>query len=197
MDNVNSIILFNRIISIVQMILGVPIAFLFSVTLIGFMFDPPFRKDMGISGFIMMLILDAIGIALVVFSRRRSKLLKEFRKYVVFIQGNPDGSLDRLAANVGTSVEVVRENLKKMIKKNYFREAYIDFQANRLIIEGFTTNPAPSSYPTSVSLNKGGRSVVQKQVVPVTCKNCGGINRIDEGSVVECEFCGSPISSDK
>ena len=77
-----------------------------------------------------------------------------------------------------------------MIKKQFFANAYIDYNSNCIIINGRKAQ----SNMTSSSANEIPQIDNQiPRMVTVKCEGCGATNAIQKGTVGECEYCGTPI----
>lgn len=120
------------------------------------------------------------------------KMRLEFKKYVAHLSIDPTASLENIAISTGTSVDVVKKNLQFMINKNFFYNAYIDANNNRLVLPSMKNNMNQTEQKTSVN---NVTPDVQERIVYSTCycPKCGGINQIIQGSVAECDFCGSNL----
>jgi len=137
---------------------------------------------------IAIYILTAIGIVLIVFSRKRHNLIKNFRLYVSQLSVNQTGSIEKLAAGLGASQDVVRANLKIMLNRKYFANAFIDVAENRIIF------PTSTTVDTSLDINSlPGQYNDSVEFAVVNCKSCGGANRVQVGRTSQCEYCGSYI----
>jgi hypothetical protein len=136
--------------------------------------------------FVAILILGGGGAAFISAGKKRKKLRLSFKKYVAVLSADPTGSIENMAAAVGTSVDACKADLQKMIDKKFFTTAYIDRENNRLVIPTVT---APDSN-TAAASERGSESA---SYVSCNCPNCGGINKIMKGMVSECDFCGSPL----
>jgi hypothetical protein len=140
---------------------------------------------------ITIIIIDLIGIWVFMKGLRRRKMRLTFRLYVTQLSANPDGQIENIAGATGTSVDVVKKNLKFMIKKRFFTNAYIDEQNNRLVLPSLVNQASAEqrvSEPQTAVQTKA-----PQQMITCNCKNCGGVNTIVKGSVSECDFCGSPL----
>ncbi len=138
---------------------------------------------------IMMWIFAALGFWVYFLGRKRMKMRLEFKKYVAQLSMDSFGSLDSLASVTGTSVEVVKKNLAYMINKKFFTDAYIDEQANRLVLLSMEKK---AQAQTQVS-QQTDQEVPQPKLVACTCSCCGGMSKIVKGAVGECDFCGAPL----
>lgn len=176
-------IVMSSIIEKLQLIFGGLLIFTFGILTIASFAD----SELAGGGFLWFcLVCDIIGVVLIIFSNRRRKLIIEFKKYVAILSADSSGSIENLASAAGVSPDVIKRNLGLMIKRKYFINAHIDHGTNRIIIslnKDFTSN-------LRADQDQEGCSA---ELITVTCRNCGGINKIVRGKVFECEFCGSPI----
>lgn len=180
-------------ISIVQAILGWITLGIFGLCTVLYLFDQEFQDDVGAAFLVVCLVFDALGVMLLLFSKKHKKLNSEFKKYVYYISAEPTGSINNIAAAMGESVDLVKSNLRLMIDRNYFSNAYIDEQRNCIVI----SNRAQSGISAELANNN---PVVPQQnrapmeLVSVTCRCCGAPKTITRGMVANCDFCGSSIN---
>lgn len=182
-------IVVSQIIEKIELILGGLWTFFFVFGFIACIFDD---MEGRIPVAITMGVLAAFGVWVFLCGRKRKKMRLEFRKYVAHLSGNPTGSLDRIAAASGTSVDVVKKNIQFMLKKKFFPNAYLDEANQRLVLPSMTNRESAAA---PVTHHAAAQGQAQEEVVYNTCNcpNCGGVNRIARGMVVECDFCGSPL----
>ena len=79
-----------------------------------------------------------------------------------------------------------------MIDKKFFSNAYLDEANNQLVLSSMA-NKQNATPMADNSYTPNGQP--QKEIVYKTCNcpNCGGINKVAQGTVAECDFCGSSI----
>lgn len=181
----------SKMISLIQLLSGAALLFLFGICTIVYFTDPEYAADLGIGGLILMLIFDAAGICLIVFSRKRSKLIQQFKNYVAVVSSSPNGHIPDIAASLETSEDVVKKNLELMIKKKYFANAFIDYNSNCIVVN--KQNAAQSRQLSGANVQAAFHG---SEMVTVKCKGCGGINTLPKGAVGECDYCGSPIKGE-
>lgn len=132
----------------------------------------------GVVGLVML------GFGIFCLHRKRSlnRLLADFQRYNAILANDPVKTINRIADMTGETVDKVRQKVNQMIEKGYFVNAYID-QSGKIVL-------ADRQKMDEVV----GNNVGQKDLVTVTCPNCGGINRLNKGQTGKCEFCGAYIS---
>lgn len=185
-NNSKATIVINKIIEKVQFIIGSLLVFLFGLG--GIMSLTDNEKDGPEIGVTIVLFF-ALGVWLIYLSRKKYKLIKNFKIYVPRLSADPTGSLENLAAGVGTSLDDVKKNLQKMIDKKYFVNAYLDTKENRIV---FPSMAGQKSTQTQQFQNVN-MDAPKVEYTTITCKNCGAMNKAIKGNVTECEFCGSQI----
>lgn len=191
----------SKTVSVIQMLAGIFLVFLFSLMIIILMTDKELWALSGESVLIFCLVVDALGILLIVLSIRKSKLIGAFKKYVEVVSSDPTGYIPDIAASLGSSENVVERNLKLMVEKKYFTNAFIDLNTNCIVVanrRNTTVNPTPQSQADTPQASNMSASVSHSAVemVTVKCKGCGGINTIQKGAVGECDYCGSSIKGE-
>ena len=114
--------------------------------------------------------LTYLNICLILFARKRSALLKDFRLYCAVFSQEPDQSIPGLAASLALPVDHVLDRLQAMCKCGYFN-GYIDRAQQRMVFK----KDAPQ-----------GQNAVQY------CPGCGAPNAVSfQGTA--CRYCGSPL----
>lgn len=189
MENKNKAIVISKVIWIALLIFGIVLLAVFGLCTVMSLFDAELASD----GFLpVCVVFDVIGVLAIVFGRRRHQSIINYRKYMGALACDQTGSIANLAAMVGTSQEIVKANLERMIKWNYFGNAHINYDTNCIVIKNMTYEQrrGNSFSPQNPQMPRGSGSV---EYITVTCPNCGGINKIPAGSVGECDYCGSPL----
>ena len=187
MKNSKAAVVIYGIWETVEYLLGAMIATLFGLVALVSMFD---HEEDGAAIIIISWLFTALGLWLIQLGRKRRILLKNFREYVTRLSVDPTGSIENLAASINTSQDVVRANLQNMINKKFFVSAYIDEANNRVVFQTGSRSEVPQ-YNDAVSNIQNQNA----EYVTVTCKSCGGINKVLKDKVGECEYCGSPIKN--
>lgn len=191
-------IVVTKTVSIIQMIAAVSILFFFGLGTLVYIFDADASASGGAAALIMCLIFDALGIWLFTLSRKKSKLIKEFKKYVSSVSSNPDGYIPDIATSLGTSEDVVRKNLELMIKKKFFVNAFIDKDSNciKILNRQNAKVVQQQRVNTNANTNTNASAPQAVEMMTVKCSGCGGINTVRRGEVSECDYCGSSIKGE-
>lgn len=179
----------SQIIEKIELIAGIMIAAFFAF--VGIICLP---EAEGTEIALVCLFFVIIGILLIRFSRKRHKLIGDFKKYVTAISSDGSGSIEKLSRTMNVAPDVVRTNLDLMIKKKYFVNAFINEETNGIVIG----NIIPRKEETMQSVNTEAsvqRNFKKIEYMSVTCSGCGGVNKVEKGKSCECEYCGSPLNS--
>lgn len=183
----------SRVWQIIEMIAGCFLVGLFGLVTIVSIGDETFTSDMKT----ICIILIALGAILIYKSVKRAKLIKDFKKYVQILAGDPCNSLDTIAEATGSSYDAVEKNVAKMIKKHYFANAWINDNTRSLVIGGRQyPGKSYSSAPLSASGATQAHTAPDREMLSVICSGCGAVNLVGRGQVVECEYCGNMIKGE-
>ncbi len=75
-----------------------------------------------------------------------------------------------------------------MINKGYFVDAYIDSDRNHLVFAQDNDAVAQQENNTEQQIFSSAAFVA------VACPGCGATNKVQKGTVGECEFCGNSLT---
>jgi hypothetical protein len=129
------------------------------------------------------------GGAFMIYAAKKMKANAEkFKKYIAIVINNNETSIDNIAAAIPTSYEQATKDLQKMIDNGYFENAYIDVSNREIVLPNKSTVQTHST--SNVQMNS---PVNEPQINAVVCRNCGANNKVVEGQVCECEYCGSML----
>lgn len=170
----------NQIMQKIQMIIGIILVVFWSIGFLVYIIDFDIRSLM------VCIVFIAIGILLIMKAKKTKSLILQFKKYVLHISTDPSGSIEALAAAMGTSQDVVVKDIELMIQKKFFVNAYINKETNSIIIG--MRQPEANIYNRN-NLQQG----FAVEYITINCKNCGGVNKTIKGQVCECDYCGSPL----
>ncbi len=195
MNSSKAAIVVSQIIEKIEMIAGAIWGGLFFICILSCIFE----GEEDISFVIACIVCFVLGVWVFYCGYRRKKLRNTFKRYVACLSDNSTGDLENLAAANGTSVDVVKKNLRAMIKKRFFSNAYLDEGNNRIVLNP-TSNQDFSSIVNMTQQIFGTAAQPTAQTpttvfVTCNCPNCGGINKVAKGTIAECDFCGSSIQA--
>ncbi len=166
MEESNKAIRVSQIIERIQIILGMSFAVFMMIVAVYAMFD---EVEDGVGIIIVIWMLSLLGLWMYFCGHKRRKMRLEYDKYMVHFLDDDAYSLTNLAALTGTKVEIVKKNIEYMIQRKFFDNAYIDEEKNCLV------------FP------------LEKNNDTCKCPNCGGVNKVVRGVIIECDYCGSYI----
>lgn len=170
---------------------GVFLLVVFGICTICYFTDAAYRESAGDSFLISCLVFDAIGVWLVVLSASKKKLIREYRRYVSYIVAEPTGSIPKIAAAAGKAPYEVRNKLERMIKRDFFVDAHIDYNTDCIVIGKARAVKPENVNVAAINMNATEKTAVR--VVTAQCKYCGGHNKLYKGQAAECDYCGVMI----
>lgn len=146
----------------------------------------------GVGGICLALIFFGGGGALMLYMSKKSnaKAIK-IKKYISIVINNGQTSIDSIAAAMRMDYNQVVKDLTEMIDKGYFTNAYIDDSRREIILTQRQTSQELEADVSYGQNNIQGNTVSNQQFKLVLCKNCGANNKILDGIVSECEYCGT------
>lgn len=150
------------------------------------------KTDNG-SSVVELIMIDLIffggGGAFMIYAAKNMKVNAEkLKKYITIVINNNETSIDNIAAAIPASYEQTTKDLQKMIDNGYFENAYIDVSNREIVLLNKSTVQTHSV--SNIQMNS---PVNDPQINAVVCKNCGANNKVVEGQVCECEYCGSML----
>lgn len=174
---------------IVQYIIGFFITAFFVYAGVMAIFD---IKNAGMFTLVLMWLFAFGGICVLKSAQKRRRAIFSFKKYKHYFSDDFNGSIEDLADAVGENSEDVLENLDFMVDNNFIDNAYINQKSSSIVFK-FDNSSSGTTPGENRNKNKDKDKDKEPEFVAITCKNCGGINKILKGDVGECDFCGSPI----
>lgn len=130
------------------------------------------------------------GAVLIYFGRKMQRDGLKYKKYISIVVNNGITSIDEIASAVPCTYEAAVADLQKMIEIGYFSYAYIDSGSRRLVMPGYSSDEENTDDDGMDIV--GERPSVPEQKI-VTCSSCGARNKVTEGRISECEYCGTPL----
>lgn len=185
----NEPIVKKKKVAAMQVVIGGPITVLGGLIAIGLTMN---GSGAGIGLIIVLYVLTAIGLKILHLGAKNRKLINNFKAYIEILPEQSVCPLSQISSELGYSIELVKINLQKMIDKNVFVDdlsgAYIDKNKNNLVFPNFPE--VTSTYKKTESENNN----TEEDYNIINCPNCGGINKVRNNLVQECEYCGTLIS---
>lgn len=117
---------------------------------------------------------------------RGSRLISQYKKYFAILAVNGERSLERLASISHVPADKFQKQIEQMIKRGYFGSAYINYDTMSLVLADDEL-PQEANRIRQVQNTQRYRTVV--------CQACGATNKVAEGMIGECEFCGSLLEA--
>ena len=128
--------------------------------------------------FFAFLAIDIVCAALVVTGVRMRQRTRRFKTYVYLISHKRKSRLQDLAKETGRGLAFVTQDLKWMIKRNYFADAYIDESLQEIVM----------------ARKLGNVSLEDITAETVICQSCGAKVTKQKNVLSRCEYCNSPVA---
>lgn len=128
-----------------------------------------------------------IGGLLILYVAKRIKLSGErYKKYINIVINQNETAINNIASKMGLSYEMTVKDLNEMIDKNYFKDSFIDYGKREIVL---SANKAGTESVFTQDTNR--QTALQKKIVK--CASCGANNVVNDGEIVKCDYCGSPL----
>jgi hypothetical protein len=122
----------------------------------------------------------------VLYGARKMKIKgMRYNRYYHIINGSVS-SIAEIARSAAVPLKVAVTDIQEMLGSGFFPGAYIDLNRQEIILPGSRNNIH------SVNLNQANQKVNRKKAI--NCPNCGANGVVTEGTVTECEYCGTPLA---
>ena len=98
---------------------------------------------------------------------------ERYRKYIGIVVNQEKSLIKDIAPLVGVDAATARIDLEKMIKRGYFKDAYIDLTNDAIVLP---------------------RRVVETAAFEIRlCESCGAKAEVEAGKIGKCEYCDSQL----
>ena len=145
-------------------------------------FELPISQIM--EGFLIASLIPGIPLF---FGIRIKQRIKRFRAYVSVLSAGDTVTVDTLANKTGLSIDFVQKDLKKMIDRKFFTNAYIDASTREIIIGNRTKNN--DSQPNAQTQSMPTVAEMESK----RCPSCSAMGKKQKGLSGMCEYCGTVI----
>ena len=171
----------------VQIIFGYILAIPCGLSGIILTLSPNSDPSAGISVAVVLYVFMIAGLVQIIRGKRRKRLIQLFRKLDAILSTNSFRSMEQLASAAGMPVAKTEKYIVELFAKGYFENAYFDTERNCIVFTGEVPSVEEASNAAQVT-------EVPAEYARVTCNSCGAKNKIQKGTVVKCEFCGTYLS---
>lgn len=138
-------------------------------------------EDGFFSGTFGMLFFIILGLVLVRMGKKSSVNAMKYKQYIDLIVNKRLRSIRAISSAMPVAHDVAIQDIQEMIRKGYFENAYINFNADEVVFID-----AQEQALASVPNNR-----VEMRLVP--CHGCGANNKVAKGEVGQCQYCSSLI----
>lgn len=172
-----------KVIALLQIVGAAMMLFVFGICTFSCIGDAELASD----GFWQFCVVcDVIGLLLLYFGVKRMRIVSEVTKYLNIAAGSPSIDFEKLSPLVQESVNTIKKNFEWMIRKHFFEDAYINYEAQAVIFK--------LAYMKEATRVQQAQERAQKiEYAKQVCECCGGTTKVIKGQDGVCEYCGAPI----
>lgn len=183
MNSSQSAIIKSKVLEVIQLTIGIFNLFIFGLGTLAYIINPNLKDER--TELLVFIGLDILWIIIIMFGMKRNRIARRFKQYASIILNSDSFSISHLSILSDEPEGVVLKNLNQMIKWKFIKNAFISYETNSIILNSVNKKPKPVS--------TGSPARKEKNNIVVTCKNCGGNNKMEKGSIKECDYCKSLI----
>jgi hypothetical protein len=140
MNSSNRAVFKSKVLEVIQLTIGIFNLFIFGVGTLPYFINPAL-KDKRTELFVFI-VLDILWIIIIMFGMKRKRIAERFKVYASILLVSDSFSISHLSTLSCEPEPMVLKNLNQMIKWKFFKNAFINYETNRIILssEGKDTN---------------------------------------------------------
>lgn len=147
MNSSNRAVFKSKVLEVIQLTFGIFNLFIFGLGTIAYILNPDL-KDKKIELFVFIA-LDILWVIIIMFGMKRKRIAERFKVYASILLISDSFSISHLSTLSCEPEPVVLKNLNQMIKWKFFKNAFIDYETNRIIINSVREKAKPLHTVTS------------------------------------------------
>lgn len=157
MNSSNRAVFKSKVLEVIQLTIGISNLFIFGFGTMAYFINPAL-KDKWIE-LLVFIVLDILWIIIFMFGMRRNRIGERFKVYASILLVSDSFSISHLSTLSCEPEPRVLKNLNQMIKWKFFKNAFINYETNRIILnsEGENNN----SLHTGSSIGEENRNIVR------------------------------------
>ena len=132
MNSSNRAVFKSKVLEVLQLTIGIFNLFIFGIGTMSYILNPAL-KDKRMELFVFI-VLDILWIIIIMFGMRRKIIAKRFKVYASILLVSDSFSISHLSSLSCEPEPMVLKNLNQMIKWKFFKNAFINYETNRIIL---------------------------------------------------------------
>lgn len=157
MNSSNRAVFKSKVLEVVQLTIGIFNLFIFGIGTMSYFINPAL-KDKRTELFVFIA-LDILWIIIIMSGMKRKRIAERFKVYASIILVSDSFSISHLSTLSCEPEPVVLKNLNQMIKWRFFKNAFINYETNRIILNSVRKNN--NSVHTGSSIGEENNSIVR------------------------------------
>lgn len=138
MNSSNRAVFKSKVLEVIQLTIGIFNLFIFGIGTMSYIINPAL-KDKRTELFVFIA-LDIIWVIMIMFGMKRKRIAERFKVYASILLVSDSFSISHLSTLSCEPERVVLKNLNQMIKWKFFKNAFINYETNRIILNSVKKN---------------------------------------------------------
>ncbi len=138
MNSSNRAVFKSKVLEVIQLTIGIFNLFIFGIGTMSYIINPAL-KDKRTELFVFIA-LDIIWVIMIMFGMKRKRIAERFKVYASILLVSDSFSISHLSTLSCEPEPVVLKNLNQMIKWKFFKNAFINYETNRIILNSVKKN---------------------------------------------------------
>lgn len=156
MNSSNRAVFKSKVLEVVQLTIGIFNLFIFGLGTLAYIINPALKDER--TKLFVFIALDIIWIIMIMSGMKRKKIAERFKLYASILLISDSFSISHLSTLSCEPESVVLKNLNQMIKWKFFKNAFINYETNRFILNPVRKNT--NSIHTGSSIGEKNDNIV-------------------------------------
>jgi uncharacterized membrane protein YqjE len=117
------------------------------------------------------------GATLILTGNMLKNRAKRYKRYIAIVWNDGISDIHKVSSIVRLPYDRVIKDLQRMINKGFLPNGYINADSGRIFLSEMERESNRPDYDI------------------VSCKNCGAHKKVEVGTIVQCDFCGSRLKA--
>ncbi len=156
MNSSNHAVFKSKVLEVVQLTIGIFNLFIFGLGTLAYIINPALKDER--TKLFVFIALDIIWIIMIMSGMKRKKIAERFKLYASILLISDSFSISHLSTLSCEPESVVLKNLIQMIKWKFFKNAFINYETNRIILNSVKKNT--NSIHTGSSIGEENDNIV-------------------------------------
>lgn len=156
MNSSNGAVSKSKVLEVIQLTIGIFNLFIFGLGTMAYVLNPALKDEK--TKLFVFIALDIIWIIMIMSGMKRKRIAERFKLYASILLISDSFSISHLSTLSCEPESVVLKNLNQMIKWKFFKNAFINYETNRIILNSVKKNT--NSLHTGSSIGEENDNIV-------------------------------------